>query len=314
MKFSKTNLEKLKQFISHSDDFLILGHQRPDGDCAGSVLAWYNLLKEMGKNVQAFFTNQDSRLDFLANYYEVETDYHRLDFAKLDCLITCDFNELHRSSLEYLLETKVLNTKIKSVNIDHHVGKARWADLVFSVEDAPSSTSIIYELFQEMGFKINDEVATCLLTGLLTDTNFLTNKATNNQAFSIYNSLLNLGAKEKIIIKNQQEISVNIIKALGEILAEIQVRPEWSLAIARISDKLLEKYHLQEADLDRLYDLLIKIKEYKVILVLKDRESGQLIKGSWRTREEINLGKLAKFMGGGGHEKAAGFAVQNYKI
>ena len=314
MKFSPKNIEKFQELIKNSETFLVLGHTKPDGDCAGSVLAWYNYLKGQGKKVQAYFSDTDASLDFLENYYEAITDYHDLNFSNLDCLITCDFNALHRSGIEHLLEKNVVNSKTKLINIDHHVGKAQWPDLVFSKVDASSTTIIIYNLFKEMGFDINSMVATCLLTGLLTDTNFLTNTGTNNDAFDAYNELLNLGAKEKVIIQNLQEITVNIVQALGEVLADIKFNAEWGIAVARITDKLLEKYHLQEGDLGRLYDLLVKIKEYKAILVLKDRDGGQLIKGSWRTREDIDLGKLARFMGGGGHEKAAGFAVQNYKI
>lgn len=315
MYLSKKDLEKFKDILSNGQKFLILGHQRPDGDCAGSVLAWFNFLKGESKAVQAYLSDQDARLDFLNNYYEAEFDYHNLNFDELDCIITCDFNDLERSGIAHLIKQNKLNNKsVRLINIDHHVGKADWADLTFSVENASSTTVIIYELFKQLNLKMNKVVATCLLTGLLTDTSFLSNKATNDEAFLIYKNLLDLGADEKSIIKNQQSLSLNIIKALGEILAEIVFRPEWGLAIARISENLLAKYHLQESDLDLLYNLLIKIKEYKVILVLKDRENGELIKGSWRTREEINVGKLAKFMGGGGHEKAAGFAVQHYKI
>lgn len=314
MKFSSSKISELQKLLEQSNNFLILGHQRPDGDCAGSVLAWYNYLKAQGKNAQAYLSERNGNLDFLPNYYEAIFNYKDIDIEKFDCIITCDFNELHRGALKYISKEQIFKKDLTLINIDHHVGKSSWADLVFSDEEASSTTMIIYELFKELKVDINSEIATCLLTGLLTDTNFLKNKATKNETFLVYNELLNLGADEKTIIYSLEKLSPNIVQALGELLGQIYFNAEWQVAIIKVTKDILDKYHLKEQDIELLYELLLKVSEYKVVLLLKQTHKDlKILKGSWRTRADIDVGKLSAFMGGGGHKKAAGFSVQNYE-
>lgn len=314
MKFSPRKISELEKLLEQSNNFLILGHQRPDGDCAGSVLAWYNYLKQQGKNPQAYLSERNGNLDFLANYYEATFNYKEINLDKLDCIITCDFNDLHRGALKYFSNDQIFKKELTLINIDHHVGKSLWADLVFSHEEASSTTMIIYEIFKKLKVNINSDIATCLLTGLLTDTNFLKNKATKDETFVVYEELLNLGADEKQIIYSLEKLSPNIIQALGELLGKIHFNSHWQVAIVKVKKELLDKYHLREQDIEILYELLLKVSEYKVVLLLKQtHENVKILKGSWRTREDIDVGKLSAFMGGGGHKKAAGFSVQNYE-
>lgn len=314
MLFPDSKIEKFKDWINESENFLIMGHKRPDGDSAGSVLAISNYLNSLNKKNTVFFTEKSYKLDFLANYYQAVTDPKELHLNSYDCFIFCDMNDLNRTGIDFLLEPVLNKKKKKIINIDHHVGKANWANLVFSVEESSSTTTIIYDIFKQADFKISPDIATCLLTGLFTDTSFLLNKSTRAESFLMAEDLVNLGANEKIIKNTLQNLSPQSLKAVAEILNNIQYRPQWNLAIARISQELLDKYNLKEEDLDIIYYLLLMTKKHHSLLLLKDKGETSFIKGSWRTTEEVNVGRLAKMMGGGGHEKAAGFAVQNYKI
>jgi len=314
MFFSDSKIEKFKDWINESENFLIMGHKKPDGDSSGSVLAISNYLNSLNKKNTVFFTEKSYKLDFLPNYYEAITDSKELHFNQYDCFIFCDMNDLNRTGIDFLLGPILKKKTKKIINIDHHVGKAHWANLVFSVEEAASTTSIIYDIFKQANLNISSDMATCLLTGLFTDTSFLLNKATTAESFLMAEDLVNLGANEKIIKNTLQNLSPQALKAVAEILNTMQYRPEWNLVIARISQELLDKYNLKEEDLEITYYLLLLTKRHHNLLLIKDNAENKFLRGSWRTTAEVNVGRLARIMGGGGHEKAAGFAVQNYKI
>ena len=154
---------------------------------------------------------------------------------------------------------------------------------------------------------ISPEISTCLMTGIVTDTSFFTNKATSAIATAASSHLLNCGVNLKEVINNTwKNQSLESLKIWGEILSKLQFNPKYKIATSVIIPQSTVNYSVFEG----LANFLTAIYEADIILVLIQMDE-QTIKGSLRTtKDNVDVARLAKVWGGGGHAKAAGFSLK----
>ena len=154
-------------------------------------------------------------------------------------------------------------------------------------------------------------MATCLLTGIITDTGNFTNNATTKKSIESASKLLSIGADFEGIAKaNIYNKTIDILKLWGLVLKRIVLDKELSMVTTALFQKDLEKLNLRIEDAEGISNYLNNLSaEIKFSLLLKDNGLGK-VKGSLRTtREDIDVSKIAQAFNGGGHQKAAGFEV-----
>jgi phosphoesterase RecJ-like protein len=154
-------------------------------------------------------------------------------------------------------------------------------------------------------------MATCILTGLATDTGSFIYPSTNRKAIAIAAEMLWRGARLPVIIKEtfyRQNLSA--LKIWGLAMSRLTINPKYQIAYTILTYQDYLDLNADEAMTDELAGWLACLEGVKAVLFLKETKPG-LIKGSWRAVDpDYDVARLARAMGGGGHVKAAGFAVR----
>jgi bifunctional oligoribonuclease and PAP phosphatase NrnA len=307
MQNHKTASHDVQAAIKVADKILLIAHQNPDGDCLGSVLAMYRYIASLDKDVTVFCNHLlPSNFSFLPNTDKLTND-HTVFTQKYDLVITVDTAVLHLTGIEELL--KIIPSKYKFINIDHHVSNAKYGDINLIISSASSTAEIIYRLLQDWQVVIDEQTATALACGLITDTGGFKNPATTYTCLEIASDLINQGANIPKIIKNTvNDTNITRLQLWGRALERLTKVDKNNLVYTWLTLKDLEECQADGNASEGISNFLHILNEGKIIMVLQETDNN-IIKGSLRTTSNIDLSKLAAMMGGGGHQKAAGFSL-----
>src|SRR3989344_964006 len=207
--------------------------------------------------------------------------------------------------------------KVPILNIDHHISNTKFGNVMLLEPTAASATEVLYRWFMqdpEWKSKVTSDVATLLLTGLITDTRSFQNPNTTPESLEVAAELLDLGARQQEIIKFIYKTKpLSTLKIWGRALNRIQVNAKEHIVWSSISREDLQEMEASSKETHGIIDeLLTTIPEADVHVLFTEVEEGGL-KASMRSNETIDVSALAwKLFGGGGHSRAAGFRVKNY--
>jgi len=290
-------------------DFLLIAHQRPDGDTIAAVLLIKRFLQSLGKKALAVCAGGVPEVfKFLPGWQQIKDDFLLGDF---DAIILLDNGDRKRTGFaDRLLLAK--KNQIPIVNIDHHPKNDIWKIAKINIVDekATSTCEILYDIFLKFGIQIDRDIATMFLAGIYTDTGGFQHSNTGQKTLKIIAELLSNGARLKQISENvSNNRSVAMLKLWGVALDRIQHCPELKLIYSLITRADIESVGATEEDLAGVVNLISTIPGEHASLLLYETADGK-IKGSLRTESsEINVAAIARLFCGGGHKKAAGFIV-----
>jgi len=190
--------------------------------------------------------------------------------------------------------------------VDHHITNAGFGDLNLVVPTASASAQLAYELIVELGWPLDDQIATCLMVGLVTDTGRFQYSNTNPDALRTAAALVEAGAIPDLIGARLFENSpFGFVHVAGAVQGRARLEPELSLVWSELRESDLEEAGIGPADTEGLIDYIRIAREADVAVLLKQAPEGT--KASLRSRQDCNVGELAAHFGGGGHARAAGF-------
>jgi phosphoesterase RecJ-like protein len=305
---------QLRDFKSHLENnprIILITHANPDGDAIGSITGLYAGLQSLGVNVCAACIDEvPDFLKFCPLSNELKTDFDENEFDSvffLDCGA--------RTMTKFQDSKKhILSDKIYKINLDHHPTNDLWGDVNFVATNAASSSQIVFQLLQKLGAKITPQIATCLLTGLYTDTGSFMHQNTSPEAYFTASELLKLGGNVRVIAKNIFHThEFKKLKLWGKVLQDLYVTKDGA-AIVGVPKKEYESLDAKREDLSGIIDYINSMEEAQYSVLLSEDEKGN-VKASLRTRKpNIDVKVLAEKFGGGGHIKAAGFTVKDSKL
>lgn len=217
---------------------------------------------------------------------------------KTDLLISFDCGALHRLGLE----TKTHFT----INIDHHISNSNYGDININEIHQPSTTMVVYNLLTENGISINKDQATCIYTGLVTDSGFFQFESTTGETFLIAATLVEKGANPHYISQmlNQRE-SLAKIRLTGKILDTLELHLNGKVSIMHCTQEMLKSCGAKTSDTEHIANLGRTLTTVEASLFLREEHSEE-IKISLRSKDHINVSEIAAAFGGGGHIRAAG--------
>lgn len=301
--------KQIYNIILASQRVLLIPHQNPDGDALGSVGSFMQFLKNMGKDYVAFCaTNISPRLGFIPHAKQITTDPEiwNLDF---DAIVVFDSSDLRYAGVaDYIAK---LEKKPKIICFDHHATNEYYGDLNLVIVRASSTTEILYKFYTYNHISIDKNMATSLLTGLVTDTDNFTNAGTTSSSLAVGSELIKLGG-DLPLIKGwvYKDKSVSVLKLWGKILARLAKHEAHDVVYTHLTQKDLAEHNVSEQDVEGIANFMNNISEGRAALILKELPGGY-VKGSFRTtRHDTDVAKIAKALGGGGHKKAAGFTLE----
>lgn len=288
---------------------LIVSHQNPDGDTSGSGLALAHYFDRLGTPHTCFCTDPlHPMLQFLPGAERYTADPAAIHANPHDLLVVVDCSDIEYAGVaDHLQKLPALPT---IVNIDHHATNTFYGTFNIVEPNRASTTEILTAMFDELRIPLSPEMATCLLTGVLTDTSTFSNPATNASVLAAASRLMVRGARVREImhhiLKNK---SVPQLTLWGRALERLKEDPKTGFVSTIITQEDLDACGASAEDAEGIANFLGGVARTQAIMVLRELPDHR-IKGSMRTTSElIDVANIAKLYGGGGHRKAAGFTV-----
>jgi len=298
-------MNKLKEIASKvmdKDDFLLVGHKAPDGDCIGSMLGLYLGLLAMGKRVRMLLSDPVPPVyHYLSAVEQVELPGEIGSIPKN--LIFLDCSDEQRVGQEVF---SLIQDRNCSFNIDHHLSNDSFADFNYIDTSAAATAEIISELLLLMPINISAAMADTLLAGIIMDTGCFLNANTTAKTLRIAAELINLGASV-----NLARISLFESKSRKEVLILQQALQHLDFsADGRIAWMSLPYNELVAIEAEDLYpEGLINhtrmIEGVEVGILFREMPAGK-VKVGFRSRGQVDVAALAAQFGGGGHRQASG--------
>lgn len=293
---------------------VIVSHVNPDGDALGSSLALYLFAKKLGVDATVIIPNDyPNFLSWMPSIHDViifdknqETAKQIMNEAELFCYL--DFNSESRTGLMH--NDLCHFTQTPKLLIDHHIGADSSRYLVcFSDTEISSTSEMVAELIKYHGFDsyLDDDIASCILTGMITDTGSFTHSIFKN-TFSICGEILS--ASNVNYMKIHQNIYDNStedrLRLLGFLINNrLNVLNEYNTAYIYASKKDLESFNYQVGDTEGVVNYPLSISNVKMSVLITEREG--CIRLSFRSKGDFSVNDLAKkHFAGGGHFNAAG--------
>lgn len=285
----------------------MLIHHSPDGDAIASSLALGMALRSIGKQVDIVCADSiPLQFHFLPLAHHIKHDFFIGDY---DVVVTLDCGDSKRTGFRHRLQSIV--EKKPLINIDHHPKNDLHSIATYNYVDyaAPSTSFLVYELVRDLGIPLNHRLATCLLTGLYTDTGGFKHPNTTPQALNFASLLLSYGARLKDITAHiAQFTSVSQLRLWGIALSRIRRHDALDIISTHITYSDLVLVGASEKDIAGIATLLSSIPARLAVIVTEDAD--QTVRVRMRSKAKwVDVSKLASYLGGGGQRSAAGFTV-----
>jgi phosphoesterase RecJ-like protein len=310
MATQKVNQKEIAELLRDAKSIAIFGHLLPDGDCFGSVFALKIAMESLGKQAFSYISDEvPDPLLFLEDYESLKS---QKGISHADLVIILDSSDMKRTeNHELLYEYKKRGVKI--CLIDHHTAGDFMSFVDYAWQDTgKSSTSeMVLDVLKEMNLKIKKEVATLLLTGIETDTSSFQNQNTTKEVLEAAAFLMSRGARYNRIINNTFHAKdIDTIKLYGLILERLIYNKKYGTILGYLTQEDIRELGMSGDISTGIANYLNTIEDAKMIIFITETEDG-ILKVSLRTRDEgVDVSRLAKALGGGGHVKASGFSIK----
>ncbi len=316
----KLQLAYLK--LQQAQRLLIIGHTSPDADALASMGAILEIANNLGLESYAYADKNIAGAYTFIPHENLISNKQPKDLANFDLILILDCGSIFRTGLERQIRALLRNSSTEQfdrrpylIEFDHHQAQETYTDLEIRLPQQASTTQIIYHFLRANNLIITSSLANCILIGLITDTGNFLYANSSSQAIAVASEMLLRGASlPKIISHTVNNKSFSALKVWGRALENIQFNPDTGLIVSALSaEEVIELLPPEEAKLNvdlfgDIASFLSSLGGVRVSLFLREEE-GQ-VKGSLRTNTEgIDLSKIAKNWGGGGHQKAAGFSL-----
>ena len=286
---------------------LIFCHNRPDGDTLGSAFALKHALEQLGNKTIDVVCAQPVPEKYYPREFIGKTLLPEEINKKYDCHIAVDCASEMMLGDSYGVFIKNQMT----INVDHHVSNERYAKMNY-VEDRAACCEIVYSLVGELGVKLNEKVANCLLLGIVTDTgNFMHNnvtKATLQTASELVDKGATLNKISYAMFKNQK---IERAKLYAHVINGMRFFEDGKIAIISVFKSDFEKFSASQDMTEGFIDYPLSIEGVEVAVSIMETKD-KAFKISLRSKGKINVNEIASTFGGGGHVLASGCLIHGF--
>ena len=308
-------LFKLMRIIQSSHNVIICAHRGPDGDAVGSCLGWAEYLTHIGKNVQIILPNpfpdflrwlpQSHTIRFYAKH---EAEATRL-INQADLIFCLDFNGLERLQE---MQAAIRQSRAEKVIIDHHLNPDESvASFIVSKPEACSTSELVFRLIHQLGGfeEMTNMGATCIYTGMMTDTGGFTYNSSRPIIYEIISMLLTKGIDKDKIYRNVFNVySTDRIRLTGYILYEkLQFMANNRAALFTLTREEMARFNFVRGDAEGLVNMPLQVKGMRLSISLREDTEKDVVRVSLRSVDDFPCNKMAEqFFNGGGHLNASG--------
>jgi phosphoesterase RecJ-like protein len=299
------DLERVVATLQAAPSVAVLAHIRPEGDAIGATLGASQALGDAGKVTGAY--NADPLppgLSSLPGAGEIAREIPR--DPPYACYLVLDTSDLARTGR--LLEGRPADAVV--LNVDHHPGNTRFGDVNWVEPTASSAGEMVYHLLCRGGFPLGKAAATNLYAAILTDTGSFRHGNTTPEALRAAADLVECGAAaEEIAAGLYGNRDPREWRLLSDALASLRLSTNGRLAWIEVTSAALARAGLGLEATEDFIDYVRALAGVRIAMVFKEL-SPALIRVSFRSRGNLDVGGLAAQFGGGGHRNAAGCTLQ----
>ena len=304
--------KRFEGFLRKAKNIVLSTHSNPDGDTLGSALGLYHFLNEIGIGTQVITPETASEnLRWLPSYnlikvYQEKPDEVQKIVKDADLIVHIDYNAFHRTGDDV---AKVLKqaSHAKHIMIDHHPNPEDGFDAYVSDASACATAQLVFNLNRFMDISLPKDAATCLYTGIITDTGSFSYGMEDEQPYLVAAELVKQGIDDKWIHqKIYSSNSLNRLRLLGYAMSQkLEIIDEERWAFISLTKEELQKYSYQSGDTEGLVNDILSINNLVVAVLLTEKEGR--IRLSFRSKADFGVNKIAREnFAGGGHLNAAG--------
>jgi len=295
--------------IQSRQSFVLSGHEHPDGDCLGSQVALFHLLRGLGAEVSIF--NPDPvapGLSFLEDQTQISNMREHEGPPAADVVVLLDCAELTRLGR---LGDLWREQEPAIVVIDHHVGSENGDGDPYYVDVSAAATGVlIYNLYKELGIEIPAPAAEAIFVSIVSDTGWFKYSNTDSRTLMIASEMIGAGVQpDRLYDRMFRDNDPESIALLAESLNQHQVCLDGRFGYATLDPTFMNRVKKIGFDTDGILEPIRSVKGVEVVCLLKALNSG-LTKVSLRSMGKIDVQEIASELGGGGHAKAAGASVK----
>ncbi len=301
-----TDLKSIIKLLNEYRVIMIGTHERPDGDAVGSVLALANLLRQDPEKrimacvdavpvSMAFLPGADS----LIEWSRVSEDTRPDIFVAVDCGTSTRLGK----GYPFFIQASV------RINIDHHISNDFYGDFNLVDPHASATGEILYRIIQEMDRPLDVSISTCLYAAIATDTGSFryanTTSDTHRIAAELLQSGLNAFETNQLLFDTR---SAEELHLLASVLSTFELALSGQVALLSIRQSMLDDHDIMDAEAENYAGFARSVRGVRVAVLLREQE--ELVRVSFRSRDDTDVNAIAQLFGGGGHRKASGAVIR----
>ncbi|KQB37593.1 DHH family phosphoesterase [Flavobacterium aquidurense] len=307
------DIQAIQLLLATPKKIVIIPHRGPDGDAMGSTLGLYHFL--LKNNHQPTVIAPNDFPDFLAwlpgsetvRIFEKDTENCTKILEEAELIFTLDFNAFHRTGE---MEHTLVKLKAPFIMIDHHQKPDDYAAYTYSDTSFGSTCEMVYNFISFLGKKedIDKTIATCIYTGILTDSGSFRFPGTTGNTHRIIADLIDLGVENtQIPVLLFDNSSYSRLQLLGRALQNMKVLTEHKTSYTSLTQDELDSFDYVKGDTEGIVNYGLSIKGIVFTAIFIENKDEKIIKISFRSQGGFDVNQFARdHFNGGGHSNAAG--------
>jgi phosphoesterase RecJ-like protein len=306
-----TEQEQVVAELRAADKLLLTTHENPDGDALGSLLAMHDILTQLGKDALMYMSPDEFPLPWEYRWLPLDDGLVMTppDDVAERTIVFLDCGNIDRMPVDFLQADG-----LHVLNIDHHHDNTRFGTVNLVCSIASSTAEMVWRIAKELDVELTPKVADALYVGLVTDTGRFMYENTTPAAHQMAAELIEAGVNPHWVYRQlYEELPFRRLQLLQRALASVERHDEGVITIAHLTKPDYEETGALETDSEGIVDNLRAVEGTRVAVLVRelladDREG--MRKVSLRATDgSVDVSRLARGFGGGGHPQAAGFST-----
>lgn len=294
-------IKEIASIAKSYEHIYIAGHVNPDGDCVGATLGLAQLLLKMNIETKVLLKDVADTYDYLPIEEWVSEEVPK----DIDLLITLDSGDRDR----FGIFNELLERDITVINVDHHISNPEYGDYNYVRPDMSSTSEMIFSMLTDKSL-LDESIASCLYTGIIYDTGGFKHTNTKKSTHEAAGELITYGIDFTTILNTAFFYkSIKGLKIQKIAIERIELSHNDTVAMTYITMADLKALNAYKKHTESIVQMLIEIIGVRCGVFFYETKPG-IFKVSLRAKDTIDVCKVAKAFGGGGHIKAAGCTLE----
>ena len=290
---------------------LLTTHENPDGDALGSLLAMHWILEQLGKQSVMYMSPEEFPLPWEYRAWTFDEGIVGAPPADLAerTIVFLDCGNIDRMPVDFLQRDG-----LHILNIDHHHDNTRFGTVNLVAPEASCTAEIVYRLAKDLGAEVTPRIADALYTGLVTDTGKFMYENTSPEAHRMAAELIEAGVEPHEVHRRlYEDLPFRRLQLLQRALASVQRHDGGSITVAHLVKDDYAMTGASEQDSEGIVDHMRAVEGTAVAVLVREllsEDRNGLRKVSLRATDgRVDVSRVAREFGGGGHPQAAGFST-----